>query len=168
MAIDFAKDVRAYVSDYIKHSDAKAAALMTAVGLLGGAVWALAASTLKAAHDYPRTLALTFALLAVGVAGLCTAVLFCLGALIPRVPKAQGSLASFPDIAAKSQAAYVDEVSRLDEQTAAAEYALHAWTLSQVNLNKTKSLRHATMSVGAATLAALGVLIIHTCLGCLK
>jgi hypothetical protein len=156
-AVAFAKDVRAYVLDYIKVSDAKAGAVSTGVALVGAAVGSIAEKTLRGAHaQSPRSLVLVLVVLLLIVSSVVLTVIYTISTLLPRTPTAAGSLASFPDISKDQQATYVEKVCSLDEPSVAAEYAAHAWTLSHIALSKFGSLKKALRWF---TLAVLGTVL---------
>lgn len=153
--LEFARDVRAYVLDYIKVCDAKAAAVSTGIALVGTVAGAVAEKTLKSVSDHRVAEIAALVVLAVVVGSIILAVCFTISTLLPRTATADGSLASFPDIVKQRQAQYVDHVCGLNEAAITAEYALHTWKLSHIALAKFGSLEKALKALTVAALATV-------------
>ena len=142
---EFASRTNAYLLDYIKFADAKAGAILTFAGVVGGGIASTAAKTLADARTVAAGIELGAAVvigavlvLAIGVA------MFCLRALAPNTPGA-ASLTSFPDIARMPLDQYVGSVAGLTtDEAAAREYANHNWTLSRVAQSKFDAIKAAT------------------------
>ena len=119
----FAKDVRDYITDYIKFGDAKAGAILTL---------ALAAATILGGFADKSVGALQIANVFVGPAALFAAVFVVattmtlwhlIAAIGPRTDAVGQSLASFPDIAVRSVEDYEAAHNSLSDEAIAREFA---------------------------------------------
>jgi hypothetical protein len=135
-AIGFAASTNAYLLDYIKFGDAKAGAILTLAGVIGGGIASLAPKTLADALAVSHWLALGVALtLAAALIFAVTIAVYCARALAPQTPTA-GSLHSFPDIGRMTLEQYASGVDKLTEESATREFINHNWTLSRVASTK--------------------------------
>lgn len=138
---EFVEYTNAYIHGYIRFADTKAGAIAT----LAAAFPALSATILKSAGAPGAALGLWVPpamYLAGAIAAICFCVVLirCLSALRPRGRKAEGSLASFPDIAKLSSGEYVSQVSRLETLGRVAELAKHNHALSCIAVAKFRNI----------------------------
>ena len=162
-AVDFAKDTRAYILDYIKFGDQKAGAVVTFVTLLGGVV-AFASKTyfetLNAANTtwFVTGLTVGAVVIVAGVMALWHAIL----ALAPNTVSGTPSLAGFPDIAAIPEQTYEAAAVNIDTAGIVSSYALHNHVLAGIATAKFAAIRRAITWVRVLALAAFGMILIYS------
>jgi hypothetical protein len=151
----FAEKTNTYLTEYIKFADAKAAAILTVLGIVGGVTAAAAKPILLAS----RQASVVAQIAAIGTAGavLLAATLatwHCLGALSPRTDSAAKSLHSFPDIALEDPDAYSAKIISAEREELVRAFCLHNVTLSRIARSKYAAISSATRCMTVAVIAA--------------
>jgi hypothetical protein len=137
------QEVSKYISEYIKFADAKAAAVLTIIGMVG-ALSGVAAPTIFEAASADARLWWGGCVITGAVAiSVVMGIHFTVAALMPRSVGAGESLASFPDIARLDVESYLKRTTGLTAEQVDREYALHNATLARVALAKFTAIRGA-------------------------
>lgn len=152
---EFASKTNAYLTEYIKIADTKAAAVVTFSAIIGGVLSATSERILVAARA-----AATWAFGAGAVIAIAVGVATIMGlwyaarALSPQTPNANRSVHSFPDIAAMEPQAFADEVAMLTPGDIARTYSMHNHALATIAAAKFKSVTCAIKALQIALVAA--------------
>ncbi len=143
-AAEFACKTNAYLTEYIKVADAKAAAILTFTALVGAVVSATSERVLTASRTAAPWLVGVSALILLAVAGTVAMILWhTFWTLLPRTQTANKSLNSFPDIASMSPEDFAKQVGSLTADTITTHYSLHNHTLATIANAKFESLKRA-------------------------
>jgi hypothetical protein len=160
----YSQSTNSYITDYIKVADAKAGAIIGGVVALGTALGATAEPVIAAARGASEPSAACILLCTLYVATALTmilAVIFSLGTLLPRIPKSETSLNSFPDIATMGPDAYVAAVASLSEPAICENYSRHNVTLARIAVEKFSHVKRSLKSLSVSLYGSFGILVVY-------
>lgn len=151
--IEYTNEINKYITDYIKFADAKAATLLTFLGVSLGALFSLVKYTLAKSNEanmlnYKMVIFFVFGVVLAFTLlfAVCT-ILDIFKTIKPDSSTSTSSLNSFPYIASIDSAEkYLEEVKTIDEagDKISTEYTKHNWEISKVCQDKYGNLSSAT------------------------
>jgi hypothetical protein len=155
----YAKDVNAYVNDYIRFGDVKAGAVLTVVVAVVAAMGkALPAVLVAAKHSCP-ILVICVVLSVMASISAAVAILYCAFSLLPRVDS-QPSLNSFPDIAKKTPKDYATEIAALTEADIVSNLSEHNVAISRVAMQKFGHISTAVKALVVLLFVAFAIVVL--------
>lgn len=157
--LDFARDTRSYVTDYIKFGDAKAGAVLGMAVFIAGAIGALLKDSMESLDGAP--LVLKGWMIVCAAIALCSSAAVawhCLASLAPKTNPVS-ALGSFPDIAKHSPESYVARCSEVPDDGWSKEYERHSVALSTIAQSKFNHIAKAVwwlrLLIGAGLLSGV-------------
>ena len=153
--VEFVASTNSDILDSIKFADVKAGALLTLSSLIAAGLGRFSDSLFDVLKDQDSCW-YWFTIIVIIFVGVSLLVTLCktLSALRPNLNKAENSLRSFPDIAARSCEDYIQSSKKLNsEEKIVSDFCAHNWTLSRIANAKFQALQRAFSWLRAAIVA---------------